>query len=123
MTEASSLTAPGRSTSYECCDPFAAGYRRRLGGYHPSTHAPTPATCTGQYGVDRAGSAGWSVDEPYLVVAWPRRVLAHSAGRCLALRRDNVDGVCPGIPFLRCACYRLCHPLLHSSIFRAQISR
>src|SRR6266511_604408 len=75
----------------------AAGNRRRLGGYHPTTHAPTPATCAGQYGMDLAGSEGSSVDEPYLVVAWPRGVLARSSRRCLPLRGDNDDGVSPGI--------------------------
>src|SRR5690242_16489436 len=60
----------------ECCDPFAADHRRRLGGDHPPTHAPPAATCAGQYGVALARAARSSLDEPCLVVAWPRGVLA-----------------------------------------------
>src|SRR5262249_54341295 len=65
------------------CDLSATGNRGRLGGYHPSSHASTPAVCAGQYRMDLAGSEGSSVYEPYLVVTWSRGVLAHSAGRCL----------------------------------------
>src|SRR5262245_7930812 len=60
MAPGSLLTAAGRNKSNACCDPLAAGNRCRLGGYHSSTHAPTPATCPGQYGMDLAGSEGSS---------------------------------------------------------------
>src|SRR5215813_10186779 len=72
MAAGSLLAAAGRNKSNECCDPLAAGNRCRLGGCHSTTHAPTPATCPGQYGMDLAGSEGSSDDEPYLVVAWPQ---------------------------------------------------
>src|SRR5258706_15410248 len=111
MAAGSSSTAAGRSKRNGYCDPSAAGNRRRLGRYHPPTYALTPATCAGQYGMDLAESEGSSVDEPHLVVVWPRGVLAHSAARCLALRGDNVDGVYPGIPFIGYARCGLCDAL------------
>src|SRR6266496_5768596 len=100
MAAGSSLTAAGRSKSNEYSDPCAAGNRRRLGCYHPPTHAPTPSARTREPGMDLAGSEGSPVGEPDLVVAWPRGVLAHSAGRYLALRGDNVDGVSAGAWFI-----------------------
>src|SRR6266508_2015476 len=111
MAAGSSLTAAGRSKSNEYSDPCAAGNRRRLGCYHPPTHAPTPSARTREPGMDLAGSEGSPVGEPDLVVAWPRGVLAHSAGRYLALRGDNVDGVSAGAWFLSYACCGLCDAL------------
>ena len=82
------------------CDLSAAGNRGRLGGYHPPTHAPPSPARLRQPGMDLAGSDGSPIGEPDLVVAWPRGVLAHSAGRCLALCGDNVDGVSDGVWFI-----------------------
>src|SRR6266545_2793396 len=137
MAAGSWLTAARRSKWNEYGDLSATGNRRRLGCYHPPTHAPPSPARARQPGMDLAGPDGSPTGEPDLVVAWPRGVLAHSAARCFALRGDNLDGLSPGAWFIN---RPLCHAFLCISrhgpqvggqslgrgvqprIFRAQIS-